>query len=84
MRIYLDGSDEPVIDENMIALQEELTSTENKVAYARQGFNDSVMQYNVAREQFPANIIAGMFGFLPAELLELEDPKAKEAPKVSF
>ncbi len=71
-------------NENMMALQEELTSTENKVAYARQGFNDAVMQYNTAREQFPTNFIAGTFGFLPAELLELEEPKAKEAPKVSF
>jgi len=71
-------------NENMIALQEELTSTENKISYARQSFNDSVMKYNVAREQFPSNIIAGMFNFKPAELLELEEPEAKHAPKVSF
>lgn len=71
-------------NENMMALQEELTSTENKVAYARQGFNDAVTHYNTAREVFPANMIAGMFGFMPAELLELEEPKAKEAPKISF
>ncbi len=71
-------------NENMLSLQEELTSTENKISYARQGFNDAITSYNTAREQFPANMIAGTFGFTPAELLELEDPKAKVAPKVSF
>ncbi len=71
-------------NENMMALQEELTSTENKVAYARQGFNDAVMTFNTAREQFPANLFANTFGFTQAELLELEEPKAKIAPKVSF
>jgi LemA protein len=71
-------------NQNMMSLQEELTSTENKVAFARQAFNDGVTQYNIAREQFPANMVAGMCGFGPAELMELEDPKAKVAPKVSF
>jgi LemA protein len=51
---------------NMMALQEELTSTENKVAFARQAYNDSVMTYNTQREVFPSNIIAGMFNFAPA------------------
>lgn len=66
-------------------LSEELTSTENKVAFARQGFNDSVTEYNTAREVFPANILAGMFGFTSAALLEvIEAPQERQAPKVSF
>jgi len=69
---------------NMMALQEELTSTENKVAFARQAYNDSVMTYNTQREVFPSNIIAGMFNFAPAELFVVEEPAQKEAPKVQF
>ena len=71
-------------NQNMLALQEELTSTENKVAFARQAFNDSVMQYNITRDKFPAVIFAGMLGFQPAQLLEIESPKEREAPRVSF
>jgi LemA protein len=71
-------------NQNMLALQEELTSTENKVAFARQAFNDAVMSYNTARELFPASIIAGMAGFAPAQLFEVESPKEREAPRVSF
>lgn len=70
--------------ENMQQLSEELTTTENKVAFARQAFNDSVMEYNTLRESFPANIIAGNFGFKAAELLEIESPEKREAPTVSF
>jgi LemA protein len=69
---------------NMMALQEELTSTENKVAFARQAYNDSVMGYNTQREVFPSNLIAGMFNFAPAELFVVDQPAQKEAPKVSF
>jgi LemA protein len=70
---------------NMLALQEELSSTENKVAFARQAFNDSVMEYNTKRESFPDNIFAGMFGFGPAELLAAtESAEERKAPKVSF
>lgn len=69
---------------NMMALQEELTSTENKVAYARQGYNDSVTQYNTARETFPAVLLAGPLGFREAQLLEIESPKEREAPQVKF
>jgi len=69
---------------NMLALQEELTSTENKVAFARQAYNDSVMTYNTQREVFPSNLIAGMFNFVAAELFVVEDAKQKEAPKVQF
>ena len=65
-------------------LMEELTSTENKVSFSRQAYNDSVMTYNTARESFPSNIIAGMFQFTPAELFQIENKVEKEAPKVSF
>lgn len=72
-------------NQNMMSLQEELTSTENKIAFARQAYNDSVTVYNTGREKFPANIIAGMFNFGPAELLEsTESPEERKAPKVSF
>ena len=71
-------------NQTMATLMEELTSTENKIAFARQAYNDSVMIYNTAREQFPSNIIAGAFNFTPAELFEIQKPEEKEAPKVSF
>jgi LemA protein len=61
-----------------------LTSTENKVAFARQAYNDSVMVYNTTREKFPANLVASTFNFGPAELFEIEKPEQKEAPKVQF
>jgi LemA protein len=69
---------------NTARLMEELTSTENKVAFARQAYNDSVMVYNTTREKFPANLVAGTFNFGPAELFEIEKPEQKEAPKVQF
>ena len=71
-------------NENMLALQEELTSTENKVAYSRQGYNDAVMTFNTQREVFPAVMFAGMLGFREAELLEVENPEERKAPQVSF
>jgi LemA protein len=71
-------------NENMMQLSEELISTENKVSFARQAFNDAVMQYNIGRETFPGNIIAGWFNFQPATLLEIEDEAKREVPKVSF
>ena len=71
-------------NQNMMQLSEELTTTENKVAFARQAYNDSVMEYNTMRESFPANLMADQFGFKGAELLEIEDEKKREAPKVSF
>ncbi len=71
-------------DQNMRQLSEELTSTENKIAYARQAFNDAVMTYNTAREQFPNNLIAGAFNFQEAELFEVESEETREAPDVSF
>ncbi|HVO46379.1 MAG TPA: LemA family protein [Steroidobacteraceae bacterium] len=71
-------------NQNMMQLSEELTSTENKVAFARQAYNDAVMSYNNAREVFPSSIVAGMFGFQPAQPLDIGKPEAREAPKVSF
>jgi len=68
----------------MMSLMEELTSTENKVAFARQAYNDSVMTYNTQRETFPTNLISGTFNFGAAELFVIEKPQEKEAPKVSF
>ena len=71
-------------NQTMMQLSEELTSTENRVAFARQAYNDAVMNYNNRREIFPNTLIAGPFGFQPAALLELETPEAKVVPKVSF
>jgi LemA protein len=71
-------------NQNMLALQEELTSTENKVAFARQAFNDAVMSYNTQREVFPNSLVAGFGGFAPAQLFEIDSPKEREAPKVKF
>lgn len=74
-------------NQNMMQLTEELTSTENKVAFARQAFNDSVMGYNNRREVFPSSVVAGMFNFAPAALLEIPEDKqaiVREAPKVQF
>lgn len=68
----------------MMQLSEELTSTENKVAFARQAYNDAVMSYNNRRETFPTSIIAGNFGFSRAEALQIESPAQREAPKVTF
>ena len=71
-------------NQNMMQLSEELTSTENKVAFARQAFNDAVMSYNNAREVFPNSIVANSFGFAPAELLQIESPEKRAAPVVKF
>jgi len=69
---------------NMMQLSEELTSTENRVAFARQAFNDAVLGYNNSREVFPSSLIAGWFRFEPAKMLEIPKPEMREAPKVSF
>ena len=74
-------------NQNMMQLTEELTSTENKVAFARQAFNDSVMAYNNRREVFPSSVVAGMFNFAPAALLEIpadQQAQVRAAPKVEF
>ncbi|MFT3782891.1 MAG: LemA family protein [Nibricoccus sp.] len=71
-------------NQNMMQLTEELTSTENKISFARQAYNDSVMTYNTTRETFPNVIFSGMFGFLPAELFKIDDPTERNAPQVKF
>jgi len=72
-------------NQNILQVQEELTSTENKIAFARQAYNDSVMEYNTRRESFPDTVFAGMFGFQAATLLEAtESAEERKAPKVSF
>jgi len=72
-------------NQNVLGLQEELSSTENKVAFARQAYNDSVMEYNTRRESFPDSIFAGMFGFATAELLQAtESVEERKAPQVRF
>lgn len=71
-------------NETIQQLMEELSSTENRVSFARQAYNDGVMSYNIFREQFPNNIVAGLFAFKPSSQLELESPEARQAPKVAF
>lgn len=71
-------------NQNMMQLTEELTSTENRIAFARQAYNDSVMRYNTAREQFPTNLIANVFNFAEAPLFVVESESEREAPRVSF
>lgn len=71
-------------NENMLALQEELASTENRVAFARQFYNDAVMTYNTAQQQFPAVLFAANLGFRPSTLFELTDPAERAVPTVSF
>ncbi|MDO4551620.1 MAG: LemA family protein [Planctomycetia bacterium] len=70
--------------QNMMQFQEELASTENRISFARQAFNDSVTLYNTKRETFPSNIVAGMFNFQEATLFEVDTPEERQAPKVSF
>jgi LemA protein len=71
-------------NQNFLALQEELTSTENKISFSRQFYNDSVLRYNNKTQMFPSNIIAGMFSFKAGEFFEVTVPEQKEAPKVQF
>jgi len=71
-------------NQNMMQLTEELTTTENKISFARQAYNDAVMVYNTKRETFPTNIVANLFNFTQAMLFEIEEQAQKEAPKVSF
>jgi LemA protein len=71
-------------NQNFMQLQEELVSTENKISFARQHYNDTVSRYNSATEMFPSSVIAGMFNFERREFFEMEDPAQREAPEVSF
>jgi len=71
-------------NQNFLQLQEELTSTENRIAFARQHYNSTTTEYNTTIEKFPSNIVAGMFGFKPRDFFEIEEPAEREAPKVKF
>jgi LemA protein len=71
-------------NQNYLALQEELSSTENKIAFSRQAYNDAVMIFNTRTQMIPANIVAGMGGFTPMEMFELKDDAQREAPQVKF
>ena len=71
-------------NQNMLSLQEELTSTENKISFARQHYNDQVMVFNTKLEVFPNNIIAGMFNFVKSEFFEVETEAERKAPEVKF
>lgn len=71
-------------NQNFLSLQEELTSTENKISFSRQNYNDQVLFFNNKIQMFPSNIVAGMFGFKLAESFEIEDAQERQAPKVSF
>jgi LemA protein len=71
-------------NQNMLALQQELSATENQIAASRQVFNNAVMQYNTTRETFPTNLVANAMGFAPSQLFELETDKERAAPSVAF
>lgn len=71
-------------NQNMMQLTEEMTSTENKISFARQAYNDSVMTYNTRRESFPTNLLAGMFNFTEAQLFQIENAAERAAPQVKF
>lgn len=79
-----EGYPELKANQNMLALQEELTTTENRIAFARQAYNDAVMAYNIRRESFPTTIFAGALRFGPAPLFEIADPQERANPQVSF
>ena len=85
-RLLMVAEDYPDLkaNENMLALQEELTSTENKVSFARQSYNDSVTAYNTATELFPGSLVAKNFGFSMAQLFEVEEEAQRDAPAVEF
>lgn len=84
LRVQVENYPDLKANQNFLALQEELTSTENKISFARQAYNDQVLFYNNKIQMFPSNIVAGMFSFKEEEFFEVEDQKEKEVPKVSF
>lgn len=84
LRVAFENYPDLKANQNFLALQEELTSTENKISYSRQAYNDSVLGYNNKIQMFPSNIIAGMFGFKESEFFEIESPQEREVPKVAF
>ena len=84
LRVQVENYPDLKANQNFLALQEELTSTENKISFARQAYNDQVLFYNNKIQMFPSNIVAGMFSFKDEEFFEIEDKAEKEVPKVSF
>lgn len=84
LRVQVENYPDLKANQNFLALQEELTSTENKISYSRQAYNDQVLFYNNKIQMFPSNIIAGMFQFKEEEFFEVEDEKERAVPKVSF
>jgi len=84
LRVQVENYPDLKANQNFLALQEELTSTENKISYSRQSYNDQVLFYNNKIQMFPSNIIAGMFKFNEEEFFEVEDEKERAVPKVSF
>ncbi len=82
--VVMEAYPELKADQRVAALQEELTSTENRIAFARQAYNDAATQYNIYRQKFPAVLVANSFGFQAAPLYEIQDEAQREAPKVSF
>jgi LemA protein len=84
LMVVVESYPELKANQNYLALQEELTSTENKISFARQFYNDIVMHFNTRQQVFPVNIVAGLFHFEEAALFELSDEAAREAPKVKF
>lgn len=84
LMVVVEAYPELKANQNYLALQEELTSTENKIGFSRQFYNDTVMKFNTKIQMFPTNIVAGVFNFKQAEFFELKDEAAREAPKVQF
>jgi LemA protein len=84
LRVQVENYPDLKANQNFLALQEELTSTENKISYSRQAYNDQVLFYNNKIQMFPSNIIAGMFQFKEEEFFEVEDEKERAVPKVDF
>jgi len=84
LRVQVENYPDLKANQNFLALQEELTSTENKISFARQSYNDQVLFYNNKIQMFPSNIIAGLFKFLQEEFFQVEDEKERAVPKVSF
>ena len=82
--LVVENNPELKANQNFLALQEELTSTENKIAFARQGYNDQVLFYNNKIQMFPSNVVAGMFNFTKRDFFEIENAAEREVPKVSF
>ena len=84
LRVQIENYPDLKANQNFLALQEELTATENKISFSRQNYNDQVLFYNNKIQMFPSNILAGMFGFKQEEFFEIEEPTERQVPKVGF